>query len=197
MQSQCNNDKSNDAAILNGRSRQTTIFHNIANDIYGTFRGGMVISRAFCIIRVKRAKMCATLECRPRGKGREKERTREIEIKKKREREGKGRVAARHPIFWSHFTKSRSYFTIPLVARTMRLRAVFHFSPLLLFSFPLLRSLVPSKFVFTRRATNSHDLGNESPFSRTRLFFHFIPFFPFLFSLPKNHALKRGHLSAI
>lgn len=77
----------NDAAILNGRSRQTTIFHNIANDIYGTFRDRMVISRAFCIIRVKRAKMCATLECRPRGKGREKERTREIEIKKKRERE--------------------------------------------------------------------------------------------------------------
>lgn len=38
------------------------------------------------------------------------------------------RGAARHPIFWSHFTKSRSYFTIPLVARTMRLRAVFHSS---------------------------------------------------------------------
>lgn len=27
--------------------------------------------------------------------------------------------ASRHPIFWSHFTKSRSYFTIPLVAGTM------------------------------------------------------------------------------
>lgn len=108
-------------------------------------RRRMVISRAFRIIRVKRAKM---LERRGQT---ERERGKEGEKQKEKER---GRGAARHPIFWSHFTKSRSYFTIPLVARTMRLRAVFHFSPLLLFSFPLLRSLAPSKFVFTRCATN-------------------------------------------
>lgn len=100
-----------------------------------------------------------------------------------------------HPIFWSHFTKSRSYFTIPLVARTMRLRAAFSIPhPSYFFLFLLSRShlCVPlltsvfSRDIYIRACVYIWpDLGNDKLFSR------------FFSHLRKNRALKRGHLSAI
>lgn len=108
-------------------------------------------------------------------------------MERKRERE-RGHGTARHPIFWSHFTKSRSYFTILLVARTMRLRAVFSISLPFYFSHFLSSapSLLPNSFSRDARLTRLRE--RQSLFSRTRFFSHFLSFF---FSMSFFVAEKR------
>lgn len=97
--------------------------------------------------------------------------------------------ASRHPIFSSHFTKSRSYFTIPLVAGTILVYAPFS-----------IRHCTPKLSI---RGSRFHQIHNLT-WSNDTFFFLFVPlsvfFFMFSRSPPRfflRFSTARGHLSAI
>lgn len=97
--------------------------------------------------------------------------------------------ASRHPIFSSHFTKSRSYFTIPLVAGTILVYAPFS-----------IRHCTPKLSI---RGSRFHQIRNLT-WSNDTFFFLFVPlsvfFFMFSRSPPRfflRFSTARGHLSAI
>lgn len=83
--------------------------------------------------------------------------------------------ASRHPIFSSHFTKSRSYFTIPLVAGTILVYAPFS-----------IRHCTPKLSI---RGSRFHQIRNLTWSNDTFFFFSLLPsicFLLYVFSLPSS-----------
>lgn len=89
------------------------------------------------------------------------------------------RSAARHPIFWSHFTKSRSYFTIPLVAAGQCACVPFSIPPVPPFSSSFIALLALSQFVPARVNLTWGTTVSSSAFSPA---FSRASYFAFFFS---------------